>query len=116
MLYIDGMRIARGHDSVYDIAFMWDNLVELSYPIVKNILNIEVFSSMTCISKQLENISANVSWYGAFGIGAKLKISGFPLGVYLVADYKVKGTTVTWVDGGLFNYIHPVIAISTSLI
>ena len=116
MLYIDGMRVARGHKSVYDISFMWDNMVELSYPLVQNIVNAELFTSITGASKSLDNVSGNIVWYGAFGIGAKLKIPGFPLGFYFVADYKIKGDSVTWIDGGLFDYIHPVIAISTSLI
>ncbi|HAL18232.1 MAG TPA: outer membrane protein assembly factor BamA [Spirochaetaceae bacterium] len=116
MLYIDGMRVARGHKTVYDISFMWDNILELSYPLVNGIVNAEVFTSMTAVSKQLENLSSNLMWYGAVGMGVKLKISGFPLGVYLVGDYKIKDGSVSWVDGGLFNYIHPVIAISTSLI
>ncbi len=116
MLYIDGMRVARGHKTVYDISFMWDNIIEFSYPIVNGIVNAEVFTSITAVSKQLANLSSNLIWYGAVGAGVKLKISGFPLGVYLVGDYKIKGSSVTWVDGGLFNYIHPVVAISTSLI
>ena len=114
MIYIDGMRVARGHKAVYDISFMWDNILELAYPLVQGIVNGEVFSSLTLASKSLSNL--NLVYYGAFGAGVKLKISGFPLGIYLVGDYKIKDDKVTWIDGGLFNYIHPVVAVSTSLI
>ena len=116
MLYIDGMRNARGHNIVYDISFMWDSILELSFPIVKGIVNLELFSSMTAASKNLDNFYNSIIWYGAFGVGAKLKISGFPLGFYFTGDYKIKDGNLSWVSGGLFDYVHPVIAISTSLI
>ena len=45
MLYIDGMTIGRGFNMVIDQAFLWDNMIEISYPLVENILQAEVFVS-----------------------------------------------------------------------
>ena len=118
MLYIDGMMVSRGHDSVYDLALLWDNMFELSFPIVVDIVNIEAFTSITAgAPKIMAGEKVDTTWYGAIGLGVRLKISGFPLGLYLVGNYTVsegmKG--VEWKTGGLFNYIRPVLSISTSL-
>lgn len=118
MLYIDGMMVSRGSDSVYDLALLWDTLFELSFPIVVDIVNIEAFTSITAgAPKLVAGEKVDTTWYGAIGLGVRLKISGFPLGLYLVGNYTVsegmKG--VEWKTGGLFNYIRPVLSISTSL-
>lgn len=131
MLYIDGMTIGRGFGTVIDQAFLWDNMLELSYVLVDNILQAELFVSATGVNSELSQIKSGINWYFAAGGGLKLKISGFPLGLYLVknATYKfpsvtsVEGErTFSWVGG---NYFHGssatsgmslVLAISTSLI
>ncbi|MBO7348627.1 MAG: outer membrane protein assembly factor BamA [Spirochaetales bacterium] len=129
MLYIDGMTIGRGFSSVVDQAFLWDNMLEVSYQLVENILQAELFVSATGVNSELTEIKNGINWYFAAGGGIKLKISGFPLGLYLVknATYKFQNVGDTersfkWQGG---NYFHGnsdtsgmslVLAISTSLI
>ena len=129
MLYIDGMTIGRGFNTVVDQSFLWDNMLEISYVLVKNILQAELFVSATGINSELTDIKNGINWYYAAGGGIKLKISGFPLGLYLVknATYKFQNPGDTersfrWLGG---NYFHGrgetsgmslVLAISTSLI
>lgn len=131
MLYIDGMTIGRGFSTVIDQSFLWDNMLEISYVLVDNILQAELFVSATGINSELEHIKSGINWYFAAGGGLKLKISGFPLGLYLVKNATYKFPNVSsvegkrefnWVGG---NYFHGksetsglslVLAISTSLI
>ena len=129
MLYIDGMTIGRGFNTVVDQSFLWDNMLEISYVLVKNVLQAELFVSGTGVNSELSDIKNGINWYFAAGGGIKLKISGFPLGLYLVknATYKFQNPYDTersfrWLGG---NYFHGrsetsgmslVLAISTSLI
>ncbi len=124
MLYIDGMTIGRGFETVADQAFLWDNTIEISYPIAVNVLQAEAFISATGVSSRLDSISSGLNWYFAGGAGIKLKISGFPLGLYLVknATYNVDSTGFAWRGGSYFHGnsatsgMSLVLAISTSLI
>ena len=131
MLYIDGMTIARGFGSVVDQAFLWDNMLEISYQLIDNVIQAELFVSATGVNSELTDVGAGINWYFAAGGGIKLKIQGFPLGMYLVknATYKfpyVNSTegerTFSWVGGNYFHGDSPtsglslVLAISTSLI
>lgn len=131
MLYIDGMTIGRGFNMVVDQAFLWDNMVEISYMLVDNILQAELFVSATGVNSELSHIKEGINWYFAAGGGLKLKISGFPLGLYLVknATYKFPSVSSTagertfnWIGGNYFHGNSPtsgmslVLAISTSLI
>lgn len=83
---IDGMTIARGHGSVTKLKFLWDNTVEISFPIVEGIVNFEAFASATAARPDI-SLRKGLDWYFAAGVGGKLKISGFPLGVYVVYDF-----------------------------
>lgn len=129
MLYIDGMTIGRGFNAVVDQAFLWDNMLEVSYQLVENVLQAEVFVSATGVNKALEDIKSGINWYFAAGAGIKLKISGFPLGLYLVknATFRTQtegatSRTFQWEGGNYFHGKNPgsgmslVLAISTSLI
>jgi len=121
MLYIDGMTIARGHDTITDQSFLWDNMLEVSYQLVDNVIQAEAFASATGIIEDLDDISSGLNWYFAAGAGIKLKISGFPLGLYLVKDASYTlgsdGTrSFNWLDGSYFGGMKLVLAISTSLI
>ncbi len=131
MLYIDGMNIGRGFSPVYDLSFMWDNMLEFSIPIVQDVLAAELFGSATGVTSSLSELNkfSNLNWYFAFGGGIKLKIPGFPLGLYLVknAVYNVSDPTYnspgawSWVGGDIFkgtsatSGMKLVLAISTSL-
>ena len=131
MLYIDGMTIGRGFNTVIDQSFLWDNMLEISYVLVDNVLQAELFVSATGVNSELEHIKSGINWYFAAGGGLKLKISGFPLGLYLVKNATYKFPNVSTVEGEReFNwvggtYFHGssetsglslVLAISTSLI
>ena len=128
MLYIDGMTIGRGFSTVIDQAFLWDNMLELSYVLVKNVVQAEAFVSATAVNDELSDIKNGMNWYFATGFGLKLKISGFPLGLYLVknATYRFEGTDTTrsfnWLGGSYFHGkrdtsgMSLVLAISLSLI
>lgn len=123
MLYIDGMSVARGHNTRLDLALMWDNKAEISYPLVDNLLQAEMFVSATGVKEDLK-IWEGLDWYFSAGIGAKLKVSGFPLGLYLTKTAcKLDGSAFTFLDGSLFHSterpgsgISLVLAISSSLI
>ena len=131
MLYIDGMTIGRGFNMVIDQAFLWDNMIEISYPLVENILQAELFVSATGVNSELKQVKDGINWYFAAGGGIKLKIQGFPLGLYLVKNWTFKHQSVTstegertWTSlgGTFFNWgrsdrgMSLVLAISTSLI
>lgn len=124
MLYIDGMTIARGHDFIHDQVFLWDNTAEISYPLVQNVLNAEVFASATAVVENYKDFKTGLNWYFATGFGVKVKVSGFPIGFYIVKDaiYENSGS-FNWCKGSIFNKngnnnsgLKFVLAISTSLI
>ena len=106
MLYIDGMNIGRGFDVEYDKSFLWHNEIDLTWPLVYQVLAVEGFISATGVTSELSELSAftNIDWYFAAGIGLKMQIPGFPLGLYIV-----KNATWThqagfqWSDGFLFS-------------
>ena len=127
MLYIDGMTIGRGFSTIADQAFLWDNMFEISYQLVENVIQAEAFVSATGITSSLDNLKSGLNWYFATGAGIKLKISGFPLGLYLVknATYTLDSTgsySFNWIGGSYFHGksatsgMSLVLAISTSLI
>ena len=119
MLYIDGMNIGRGFDTIYDKSFLWNNEIDLTYPVIYQVLALEGFVSATGVVSYLDELDDwnNLDWYFAIGGGIKMLIPGFPLGLYLV-----KNATWTydqgfeWDDGYLFgNQLKLVLAITTSL-
>ena len=122
MLYIDGMTIGRGFSTIADQAFLWDNMLEISYQLVDNVIQAEAFVSATGISSSLDYISSGLNWYFAAGAGIKLKISGFPLGLYLVKNATYIDGSYSWIGGSYFHGnsstsgMSLVLAISTSLI
>lgn len=115
MLYIDGMTTARGFSVQTDKYFLWDNMLEVSYPLAKNVINAEVFTSATGVTDSL-GFDDGIDWYLAAGAGLKLKVSGFPLGLYLVKNFTVLDGEFEAVDGALIGGTSLVLAISTSLI
>lgn len=109
MLYIDGATIAIGHDVVDDLAFLFDNKLSLEYSLVKNVLAWDTFISATAASSTLSGLSElnNWDWYFAAGTGIKIKISGFPIGLYLVKDATLLNSdneSFEFVEGSLFNF------------
>lgn len=125
MLYLDGMSVGRGFQPVFGQSFMWDTMLELSVPLVQNLLAAEVFTSATALyGKQVSTLSfSGLDWYFAGGVGVKLSIPGFPLGLYLVKNATVRdGNPFAWESGTIFNPdgisgrgLSLVLAITTSL-
>ena len=107
MLYIDGMNTGRGFSVVYDQSFMWDNQISIGAPLVTGVLNWEVYASATAVTSEYDTLFdggiGTLNWYYSLGAGIKLKISGFPLGLYLVKNAKwMSGSDPTWVGGSIF--------------
>ena len=121
MLYIDGWTTARGFDFVSDQSLMWDNLIEVSVPIVVDILEGVVYFSGTAAMDDFYTSNNSLDWYFSTGLGVRLKISGFPLGVYFVktASYFNEDGRFKWINGSVFPNLlggfKVVLAISNSI-
>ncbi len=123
MLYIDGMNMGRGHSVVFDQAFLWDTQGSISWPLAHNVLSAEVFISGTGVSPTLKQLKFDdLTWYFSAGGGIKLKVPGFPLGLYLVKNAIYESTEgFSWVAGRFFkgkrenSGLSLVLAITTTL-
>lgn len=127
MLYIDGTTIALGHELVQNQSFLFDNKLALEYSIVDGLLAWDSFVSATAISTKLNPFNNLLDWYFVGGTGVKVKIAGFPLGLYLVKDATVLNSTNSgfkwaddaslfkFTDSGIFNGVKLVLSISTNL-
>ncbi|MBQ0070285.1 MAG: hypothetical protein KBS81_00260 [Spirochaetales bacterium] len=126
MLYLDGMNIGRGFNVVYDQAFLWHNQIDLTYPLVEDILSLEGFVSATGVQTDLNKVNGldSINWYLAAGAGIKMEIPGFPLGLYLVKNAKIvddNNMKWKWQSGSLFSNnregsgMSLVLAITTSI-
>lgn len=106
MLYLDGMNVGRGFNTIFDLSYVWHNQLEFSYPLVLNMLNAEAYVSASGVTASLEELSSfsNIDWYFSTGIGIKMKIPGFPLGLYMVKTAQVTdGNSFKWNGGPLFG-------------
>lgn len=108
MLYIDGASIALGHDVLQDQAFLYDNKLSLEYSLVDNVLAWDSFISATTVAPTLSQVAniQNWDWYFAAGTGVKVKIPGFPIGIYLVKDATLLNSEnegFKFLEGPLFN-------------
>jgi len=98
MLYIDGMNIGRGFSVVYDQSMLFDNQLSISWPLAINVLSAEIYTSATGVITTLGDFSGlnSLGWYYSMGAGIKLKIPGFPLGLYLVKNATYIDNTFAW--------------------
>jgi len=104
MLYIDGMNTGRGFSVIFDQAYLWDNQVSISWPLAQNVLSAEIYGSATGVSTDLQNIApSSLAWYYSMGAGIKLKVPGFPLGLYLVKNASFIDDTFSWDGGTIFK-------------
>ncbi|MDD3930075.1 MAG: BamA/TamA family outer membrane protein, partial [Sphaerochaeta sp.] len=122
MLYIDGMNTARGFNVVFDQALLWDNQVAITWPLAHNVLSAEIYGSATAVSPVLDGLTmSDLSWYYSMGAGIKLKVPGFPLGLYLVKNASYIDNTFAWDGGTIFkgssddSGLKLVLAITTTL-
>jgi outer membrane protein insertion porin family len=123
-LYIDGMSVGRGFEPQTYKKFMWDTSLEFSIQLVENLLWGEVFASATGVSAEISDVTSlrSLDWYMASGVGIKLKIPGFPLGLYMVKNATMlSNENFTWIGGPIFkgtsdtSGLKLVLAITTSL-
>lgn len=125
-LYIDGMTIARGiSPALFYFEFLWDNSLEFSIQIAENVLWGEAFVSATGASDNLETaFTTPLDWYFSAGLGIRLKVPGFPLGLYLVKNATMLNEdngAFVWDDGPIFSSTRDgsglklVLAITTSI-
>lgn len=104
MLYIDGMNIGRGFNVIFDQAYLWDNQLSISWPLAQNVLAAEVYASATGVSTDLKKVGfGDLAWYFSAGAGIKLKVPGFPLGLYLVKNATYINDTFSWEPGNFFK-------------
>ncbi|MGE4453182.1 MAG: outer membrane protein assembly factor BamA [Sphaerochaeta sp.] len=122
MLYIDGMNTGRGFNVIFDQAYLWDNQVSVSWPLAHNVLSAEIYGSATGVSTDIQNIApSSLAWYYSLGAGIKLKVPGFPLGLYLVKNASYIDDTFAWDPGTIFrgsnedSGLKLVLAITTTL-
>lgn len=122
MLYIDGMNTGRGFNVVFDQAYIWDNQVSISWPLAHNVLSAEIYASATGAKADLDDVNPSaLSWYYSMGAGVKLRVPGFPLGLYLVKNASYINNTFTWAEGPIFKNqradsgLKLVLAITTTL-
>ena len=109
MLYIDGASIALGHSIEQDLSFTFDNKLALEYSLVDNVLALDTFVSATAVSDDLNNLFNfdMWDWYFSAGSGIKMKISGFPIGLYLVKNATIlnsENEVFKYNEGSLFNF------------
>jgi outer membrane protein insertion porin family len=109
MLFIDGASLALGHSVLQDQSFLFDNKLSLEYALVDNVLALDSFVSATTVSANLSNLTnfSNWDWYFAGGAGLKIKIPGFPIGLYLVKNATLinsESEKFTFLEGGIFNF------------
>jgi outer membrane protein insertion porin family len=122
-LYIDGITLARGITPEFYFEFLWDSSLEFSIQLAENVLWAEAFVSATGASVELDTIGTNpLNWYFAMGAGIKLKIPGFPLGLYIVKNaHKYGDSPFKWESGPIFKTkgedsgLKLVLAITTSI-
>lgn len=101
-IYIDGMNVARGSSPLYNLEFLWDNSFEFSMPISEKVIWAEAYASATGYKSDLADVNnLGISdFYFGTGLGIRLAIPGFPLGLYLTKNfYFDDGGTFHWVPG-----------------
>lgn len=123
-LYIDGMNVARGKTPVYNLDYIWDNVIEFSMPISENLLWGEIYTSATGYVSDLSDVpSMSIdNYYFSTGAGIRLAIPGFPLGLYLTKNFYFEDSTFHWEGGDILanadneeSGLKLVLAITTSL-
>jgi len=92
------MNIGRGFSVVYNKSMLFDNQLSISWPLAHNVLSAEIYSSATGVISTLGDFSGfnSLGWYYSMGAGIKLKIPGFPLGLYLVKNATYINNTFAW--------------------
>ncbi|MBP5156678.1 MAG: outer membrane protein assembly factor BamA [Treponema sp.] len=95
-LYVDGMVFGRGWE-VSDREFgqgdlLWNNSIELRYPVFKNALSVDLFFDASMVKNSATsslNISDTSNWLFSFGPGLRVLMQQLPIRVYLANNFTV---------------------------
>ena len=104
-LYIDGMFSGRGW-TIYNKNFgrghaMWNNSVELRYPVLPGILAFDIFADAVAITKDQEDLLGGLTkedWYFSFGPSIRFCIQQFPLRLIFANTCKFRDGEFVFTD------------------
>ncbi|MCF7944490.1 MAG: outer membrane protein assembly factor BamA [Spirochaetia bacterium] len=110
-LFVDGMNVARGWNSLYNQEVLWHNMLELRFPFADEVLWGELYSSATASlgnHQEIASLSSLENYLFSSGFGIKLGIQGLPIGIYLTKNYTFnKGDdgdySIAWEPGEIFQ-------------
>lgn len=95
-LYIDGMVFGRGWELTdSDIGhgdLLWNNSVELRYPVFKNALSVDLFFDASMIKNTTSgglDISDTSNWFFSFGPGLRVLMQQLPIRLYMANNFTV---------------------------
>ncbi|MCF7939671.1 MAG: outer membrane protein assembly factor BamA [Spirochaetales bacterium] len=106
MLYIDGMFIARGWERQYGYKAIWNNWLELRFPINEQILWWDWFFDAAAPLAEREDLGALTADNFLFSVGGGLRFSipQFPIRLYLAKRFRFDNGQFEWVQGdGIFG-------------
>jgi len=95
--YIDGMFVARGWEPNSGYRYLWDNTLQLIFPIAPNILDFDIFLDAvgSWVAKDGRFKSSNAllkmnihDWRFSLGGGFRFANPQFPIGIYLVKKFR----------------------------
>ena len=104
--YIDGMFVARGWDASTGYKYIWNNTVQLKFPIVKGIIAMDIFfdavgawvTDRGAFETSNALLNMNIAdWRFSMGIGPRFDNPQFPIGIYLVKKFR-------WDSDGNINW------------
>lgn len=87
--YVDGMFVGRGWYPESDGQSLWDNTIELRFPVVKNILSLDFFLDVVGLWGSEEDFRNMEIQDFKFSLGGGLRLSNpqFPFSLYLVKKF-----------------------------
>ncbi len=96
--YADGMFISRGWEPIDDGKYLWDNTLELRFPLVKSILSFDIFLDMVGLWETDSDLNAMNLDSFQFSLGAGFRLSNpqFPISLYLVKKFKSDNGQIDW--------------------
>ncbi len=98
---VDGMFIGRGWPTSSDrYKYLWDNSLELTFPIVPNILSYDIFLDAVGAwqSNQIihQKFGLGEQWRFSLGTGLRFANPQFPIGIYVVKRFQWQNGRVSW--------------------
>jgi outer membrane protein insertion porin family len=118
-LSVDGMFVGRGWNSEYRVKglTLWENWVELRFPVVPNLLALDLFFDAAGVetiqgyyfgknSERRGNFTIENMRF-SFGAGLRFTIPQFPFRLSLAKRFTVVDGSVNWVRGSIFRTSNP---------